>query len=361
MPKIINFTKQIVDDPHFDAEIAIFASAFRHPTYEGLSKKENIGVFFFYKAGEPLEYVIVAKFKKNSPLKNDLIASGLRIKDIARWSFIARNADILDRLATQELVQITEKDLKSDFEVCPLLNRLSENLNVDTVNQILQLKDEKSIKQLRFVLHTIRDEIDELRKLTISAYLDDDETRLDVRIDAKPGSEIGEWFSADAGGTINIPQCTFKTAPLTSTFSRIDINSYRTFATRLWHKLLKNSDLTKVDIKIQRTIDDLDEFAKKANGQSAHYSFAGKDDEKDTLLLIFNGLFDDAYVKRVCCEVLPNIDSKWKCTLSTPLRYSDCNIFQANHSDKPTLYVCACKNNLVICNDEDTIKAAVDN
>lgn len=362
MPKVINFVKEVLDDPHTDVEIAIFTSALGHPNYDGISKKENIGLFLFYKPGKMPEHIIVAKFKKNSSMRNHLISSGFYVKDIDGWSMVSENEQTLTRFASSELIKITEKDLKSDIEICPTLNRLSENLNVDTVNKILKLEDEQSIKRLRFALSTIRDEIDNIRKLTISANFEDDETRIECRIDARPGSDLGEWFSSGAGGTINIPQCVFKSlTPSTATFSCIDMNGYRAFASKLWHKLLKNSDLTVTDIKVQKIVDDLDDFGKRFNGQAVGYVFLDISADKDAILLMCNGIFDDPYAKRVCSEILPNIGPDWEYIDQEPLKYGKQNIYSVKFSSDCPVYTCACKGKLVICDDMDILKEAIDN
>lgn len=372
MPKLMNFFKEVFDDQYFDAEAAILASSFGHPNYEGLSSKENVALFSFCKIGEQPERIAVAKFKKNSALKSRFLSSGLFIKDVNDWSLISTQKDILDRLSDPEtLINITEKNLKTDIEICPVIKRLSENLNIDTLNRIFEPKDKTTLDRMRFVLDTIRDELDCLRKIAIAVEFGETETRLGLLLYAKPNSDVGALFSADAGGVMDIPEFTFKSAPVVSTFSFIDVGACQTFLDKLWHKLLKNSDFVRTDIHIQRSVDIINELGKHFKGQSASYSFINKKlidksncDNKhispdEEGLLVLNGSFDNSHAEEVCSELFQNFSPSKRYVINDPIRYQKQKIYSLNLDDC-TLYSCVCRNNLLIGSSLDIMKEAID-
>ncbi len=362
IPRIIDSTKEIVDDQYFDAEISILGAAIGHPNYEDFSPEENIALFVFREIDKNPETVALVNFKKNSLLKKKLLSRGNYIKDIDNWSFITSKKEVFNKISNPKfLIQITEKNLKSDIEICPILPRLSENLNIDTLNQVFLIKDEKMLENLRFILDTIRDEIDNLTQLTISANFNKKNTSFKINVKAKPGSDIGELFSASAGGITKIPQCIFKSSPIVSSFSHVNVNNYKTFLSTIWHKLLKNSDFTNIDIKIQKSTDDFNDLCKRFNGQAAFYLFANSDNANTSnTLLILSGSFNDSHAKRICVELLPDINADWKYSLNEPLKYKKQNIFSVNHTSN-VLYTCACQNNLIISDSINIINETIDN
>jgi hypothetical protein len=72
MPKLVRFASEIVDDEHFDEQIAAINSMFGYPDYEGLSTKEALTVFVFEGQNSPLAPLFVAKLSKNSPMREKL-------------------------------------------------------------------------------------------------------------------------------------------------------------------------------------------------------------------------------------------------------------------------------------------------
>ncbi len=361
IPKIMNFVKQIVNDQYFDAELTILASSIGHPNYEGLSEKENVAIFVFKEKNQFPENIIVARFQSNSALKNSLIKSGLHIKDIDNWSFISTKQSNLENLDdVQWMIKTTEKKLKTDIEICPIPERLSEELNIDTVNQLIGIQDEQSLAAIRPLLDAIRNRIDDLKQIIISATFDKQSTLLNFSAHARLGTDTGEIFSMKSGGTTKIPQCTFKNPPIFSIFSCIDVNQYKMAIEALQHQLLKSSDVKAMDEKIQIISSYLDNLIDKFNGQQAIYIFNNADSNIDKFVIISHGTFNVSHAKEICHDMLPKLNANWKFDTNNEIKYQKQSIYLCNN-DNTNVYTCICKNNLLISNDIDILHETIDN
>lgn len=360
IPKILKFAKEMVDDHYFDAEIAILSSAICHPNYEGLSPRENVTMFIFKDDKGNRENLFIAKFDKNSPLKNKLMSNGLYIKDIKNWSFISTSEDELNKLSNPEwMIEINENKLKTDIEACPSISKLSENLNIDTLKEAFMLQNDHALKQNWFLFSTLRSELDDLRKLAFTADFNEESTVFAIQLKAKPGSNVGELFSSKAGGITELPQCTLKNLPLISSFSCIEKSNYQSFLKNLRHKILKNSDTSEVDIKLQELMNNSKELNAKFGGQSMYYSL--EDSEGiPRFILICNGKYNNDHAKQICYDLMPKICATQQPSKPESCKYRHETVYLNKHENHD-ICSCACKNNLIITNSLPLIKNSIDN
>ncbi|MDR1255696.1 MAG: hypothetical protein LBJ94_02095 [Puniceicoccales bacterium] len=381
VPKFMRFAKEIVDDKYFESSLHAFGLMLGHPNYEGFSQKEGAAMFLF-EGGSKKNILFAAKFDKNSPIKADLIRKGLALKDVKGWTLITFDREALDGLTNVDwMLDIAGGDVKNDIEICPSVNKLVENMNIDVFKKEMGPSFGEKIDRVAFLFYTIRDEIDELHRICLAGNFDGPKTTILLQLKAKLGSDIGALWSAKVGGTTELPQLVFDVEPYISLFANSNAKENRTFTDKLNHKILKNCSYSDLDVLLKKIMEKSKKFANKENGQGIFHTVP--DGENMGVLGIVGGKCSDADVKAMMdCDanledlishcvgdseiakrvlLSPKFEHKSQYTYrkETVHFYGLPSGSEADSNEES--YACACNGNFVIATSKALVEKAIDN
>jgi hypothetical protein len=402
MPKLMRFTKEIVGSDQLYTLVYAYGTMFGHPNYEGFSAKDGITAFVF-DGDSGKDVLFVAKFDKNSSAKSNLIRSGLSVKDIKDWTFVALDLDkeALKNLTNADwMMDIANKRMENDIEIYPSVPKLIENMNIDIFKESMGPEFSEKVDSLSF-LHTFRDELDELHKMCLASNFDDSTTTVSLQLKAKIGSDIGILWSTRVDGAIKIPQLVFKKDPFFSAIMHSNPKENLTFTERLNHKILKNCSYTDLDVKLKSMMEKAHTINERSSGQSSVYVVA-EGDSWDVVSII-NGRYGNEDVKTVMdynsglsalfnsimfCEKCKCNGKECKCSKCN-CNGKECECFlclpkyacksQNTYREKTVYfyesqpnkslnfgqnfnqYICACNDNIIMASSKALIEKTIDN
>jgi hypothetical protein len=362
MPKLMRFAKEIVDNEYFDSRINDISSMFGHPDYEGLSTKEGLTVFVFVDRDCTFAPLFVAKFRKNSPMKEDLAKNEFKMRDIRSWTFMSKDEDALKNLSNVDwMIGIADSKVKNDIEAYPSVKKLVEGMNVDMFRAVFGPKFDK----ISFLFDTLRNMVDDLQKICFAGNFDGSATTLSLHLKANPTSNIGALLSSVAGGETDLPQCVFPSAPYYSLFISCDQEAYKAFQSRLRHDILRNSSYTELDSLCKGLWAKAKALDEKSNGQCAIYVLS--DGEKPSVLGISGGKYGDEDAKLLLDydrDLTDFVDSILELTPSP--KSTDGEILQQYTCGEETVYTkgdahfCICRGYLIFSDSKILIEKVID-
>jgi hypothetical protein len=369
MPKVINFAKEAICDEYFNAQCDETCAILGHPDYEGLSSHSNVVIFAFDGCKPQNDWLCMAKFHKNSPMKAMAILGKLAVKDIKDWTFISKNAEELDKLVNADwLIEIADSAMKHDAEICCAVSKLTEDMNIDTINNFyfkpLFGDKLKALEEIEPILSVCRDEMDSLRKICLAVNFNGSSTMVTIQLKAKPGSKIGTFWSSKAGGSTKLPQFMFDREPYASFFMNLDQKACNLYNNKLAHDILRASSYLNADLKYKEMLENEKMLNEKSNGQAAIYvvPVPGK---IPGVVSIVGGKFDteDACVVLSYQDIIGSVLCSLTGTKQSPMELSQHYYKKAKvYSDTDgELYACACMGYLVSSTSKDLLEKAIDN